>query len=133
MYSMIVEAHSGWRYIVLLVIVVAIVRMVYGWIRGSDWGVWDDRLGLAVPIILDIQLLLGAIVWIVGQHWQGYNALAAWEHPFSMLVVVAVAHITWSRVKKQVSAPEKFRTASIGFVIAAVILALGIARITGVV
>ena len=86
MYSMIVEAHSGWRHLVVLVLAIAIIRAVYGWIRGSDWGVWDVRLGMATTIAVDIQLLLGLVVWIMGQHWQGYNALAAWEHPVTMIV-----------------------------------------------
>ncbi|KKM61319.1 hypothetical protein LCGC14_1532930 [marine sediment metagenome] len=83
--------------------------------------------------LLDIQLLLGVILWIVSQHWIGHSALAAWEHPIIMILAVAGAHITWSRVKKQTSAPEKFRTGTIGFVITALILVLGIARMTRVV
>ena len=133
MYTMIVEAHSGWRYIVLLMIALAAVRAAYGWIRGSDWGAWDSRLGMAVPIVLDVQLLLGLIIWIMGQQWNGNVALISWEHPVTMIVAVVAAHITWSRVKKQSSDAEKFRSATVGFAIVAIILALGTARITNVV
>jgi len=49
-----------------------------------------------------------------------------------MLVVAVATHITSSRVKKQQSSAGKFRTAAIGYVIAGVLLALGVARITHV-
>ncbi len=133
MYTILVEAHSGWRHLVVLVLAIAILRALYGWIRGSEWGAWDQRLGMATPIVLDIQLLLGIVVWIMGQQWQGYNALAAWEHPVTMILAVVAAHITWMQVKKKPDSPAKFRMATIGFAITAVILALGIARITHVV
>lgn len=132
-YSVILAAHSGWRFIVLVVFVAAIVRMIYGWISNGQWGVWDNRLGVAVSVVVGIQALLGVIVWIAGQHWAGYSTLAAWEHPITMLIAVAVAHITTSRIKKQTTDQEKFRTATIGFAIAALIVVLGIARITRVV
>lgn len=130
MYTIMVEAHSGWRHLVVLVLAIAIIRALYGWIRGSDWGAWDNRLGLATPIVLDIQLLLGIVVWIMGQQWLGYNVLAAWEHPVTMILAVAAAHITWNQVKKKGESASKFRTSIVGLAVTAVILALGIARIT---
>ena len=133
MQQILVMAHSGWRYIVLLIIAVAIIKAAIGWIRGSEWSVWDNRLGMATPIVIDIQLLLGIVLWIMGQQWLGYNTLVAWEHPVTMLLAVVAAHITWSRVKKQTDSADKFRTATIGFAITGAILALGVARITQVV
>jgi hypothetical protein len=133
MYSIMVEAHSGWRHLVVLVFAVAILRALWGWIRGSEWGVWDQRLGMATPIVLDIQLALGVVVWIMGQHWNGFNALAVWEHPVTMIIAIAVAHVTWVQVKKKPDSAAKFRTETIGYAIAAAVLALGILRITHVI
>lgn len=130
MYTIMVEAHSGWRHLIVAVIAVAILRAVYGWIRNSEWGVWDNRIGLATPIVMDIQLLLGIVVWIMSKQWLGYNTLAAWEHPVVMILAVAAAHITWVQIKRRVASQDKFRIATIGFAITAVILAFGIARIT---
>ena len=132
-YNILVEAHSGWRHIVVLVLAIAILRALYAWIRGSEWGQWDQRLGMATPIVMDIQLLLGIILWIMSQQWLGFNSLTAWEHPVTMLVAVAAAHITWSQVKKTADSQAKFRKMTIGFAIAAVVLTLGILRVTHVV
>lgn len=133
MMTVLLEAHSGWRYLVILVLTVAVIRALWGWLRQSEWGSLDNRLGIAMPIVIDIQLLLGIVLWIIQQQWRGSNALAAWEHPVTMFLIAAVTHITWSRVKKQQSSAAKFRTAAIGYVVAGLLLALGVARITHVV
>ena len=131
--NILVEAHSGWRYLVILVFIVAIVRALWGWLGKGEWGAWDNRLGMALPIVVDIQILLGLVLWIMQQRWMGSNPLVAWEHPVTMLLSVAVAHITWSRVKKQPTDAGKFSTAAIGFILAGLLLALGVARITNVI
>ena len=38
MTSMIFYTHSGWRYVVILVLVVAIAMMLFGWL-GNRWAV----------------------------------------------------------------------------------------------
>ncbi len=131
--NILLEAHSGWRYLVILVFIVAIVRALWGWLGKGEWGAWDNRLGMTLPIVVDIQVLLGLVLWIMQQRWMGNNALASWEHPVTMLLTVAVAHITWSRVKKQPTDAGKFRTAAVGFILAGLLLALGVARITHVI
>jgi len=133
MTTVLYEAHSGWRYLVILVLVLAILRALWGWLRQGEWSGLDNRLGLITTIVIDIQLLLGIVVWIMQQQWMGFNALAAWEHPVTMFLTAAVAHVTSSRVKKQTESADKFRTAAIGYLIAGALLALGVARITRVV
>ena len=132
MLTVLYEAHSGWRYLVILVLVLAILRALWGWLRQGEWGGLDNRLGLITTIVIDIQLLLGIVVWIMQQQWMGFNPLAAWEHPVTMILNAAAEHITSSRVKKQATSADKFRTATIGYIIAGVLLALGVARITRV-
>ncbi len=125
-----VMAHSGWRYIVILVLAVALVRFIFALITKRNWANIDDQLTRATPIVLDIQLVLGLVVWVSQQRWTGTSSLESWEHPVIMLLVVAVAHMTSTRVKRATEDTAKFRTALIGFSITAVLLALGIARIT---
>ena len=126
------EAHSGWRYIVILVAVVVFVKFLIGLVSNARWSQLDQRLGAAFPVVMDIQFLLGLILWIVEQRWNGADPLRSWEHPITMLLAVAVAHITWTRVKKDSTAAGKFRTGAIGYALAGLLLALGVMRITGV-
>jgi hypothetical protein len=127
------QAHSGWRYLVILALVVVVVRMLIGWLAKGKWGVWDQRLTLITTITIDIQFLLGLLLWISEARWAGGDVLASWEHPVFMLLAVAAAHITSTQIKKREADLDKFRTGAIGYLIAGIILALGIARITQVV
>lgn len=126
------EAHSGWRYIVILVGIAAFVKLLIGLIGNGRWSRLDQQLGAAFPIVLDIQLLLGIVLWIVEQRWTGADALRSWEHPVTMILVVAAAHITWTRVKANPVDAAKYRTGVIGYAIAGILLTIGILRITGV-
>jgi hypothetical protein len=130
MVSGIYNAHSGWRYIVIVLVVIALVRSLIGWLRNGTWSTFDQRLGLFTVAAYDIQVVMGLVLWILQERWTGGNALASWEHPVTMLVVAAIAHITWSRVKKNEEDSGKFRTEFIGFLISGLLLALGVARIT---
>ncbi len=96
----ILYAHSGWRWIVILVAIVAIIKMLIGWFGKTKWTNLDQRLGMIFPIALDIQVLLGIVLWIMQQRWLGNDPTASWEHPVTMLIGVAVAHVTWTRSRK---------------------------------
>lgn len=125
------QAHSGWRYLVILVVVLALLKFLIGWLGQQRWSRFDQILGTATPIIIDIQWLLGLIVWITQQRWLGNNPLASWEHPTTMTLALIAAHIGWSRAKRAVNDGAKFRTAFVSFLIAGLLVALGVARITG--
>jgi hypothetical protein len=131
MQSFIFQAHSGWRWIVILVAVVALVKLLIGWLMGARWSRLDQGLGAALPIVLDIQLLLGLVLWIVEQRWNGGDPLRSFEHPVTMILAIVAAHITWSRVKKSDVDQVKYRTAVIGFAIALILVVLGVLRVTG--
>jgi Na+-transporting NADH:ubiquinone oxidoreductase subunit NqrE len=125
------SAHSGWRYIVILVTLIAIVKMLIGWLGRSKWRALDQRLGMFTPIVFDIQLLLGLLLWIVQGRWSGDEALVSWEHPITMILAVAAAHITWRQVKKSSSDEVRFRIGAIGFIITGILIALGVMRVVG--
>jgi hypothetical protein len=133
MVTFLLGAHSGWRYIVILALLVVIARMLIGWLVKGKWGVWDQRLSLITTIAIDIQFLLGLLLWISEARWTGAAPLASWEHPVTMILAVAAAHITSTQVKKRVDDQAKFRTGAIGYLITGVIVALGVARITQVI
>lgn len=122
-------AHSGWRYVVILATVVAVVMYAIGLLRSRSWGVWDQRIGMVLPIVYDLQLLLGLVLWIMATAWQ-LPPRSAWEHPLTMLVSVGIVHVTWVRVKGAGADRTKFQTALIGILVAGAVMGLGVWRIT---
>jgi len=129
--SLLFYTHSGWRYIVILVLVLALLKLLIGWLGGQRWSRLDQILGAATPIVIDIQWLLGIILWIMKQSWSGSSALVSWEHPITMTLALIAAHIGWSRAKRATVDKAKFSTAFLGFLIAGLLVSVGVARITG--
>ena len=49
-----------------------------------------------------------------------------------MIIASALAHVTSTRVKRAPTDAAKFQTATLGYIIAGLVVALGVARITHV-
>lgn len=127
------EAHSGWRYIVLALLTVVIIKYLIGWLTGGRWSGLDRGLGTATPIVIDIQVLLGLVLWIMAPAawFHGRGTVTVWEHLVTMILALGVAHAGWSRVKKSSTDVDRFRNGAIGFLVAGLLVAVGVARITG--
>ena len=127
------HAHSGWRYLVILVIVLALAKVGIGWLSGARWTRMDEILGALTPMMFNIQFLLGLVLWILQARWMfPGNNIGAWEHPVTMIIALVIAQLTWTRVKRAQTDRLKFRTATLGFAAAGLLLGLGVARITHV-
>lgn len=127
------HAHSGWRYIALLVLIMAVVKFALGWLQGSAWRTLDRQIGLFTVIGVDIQVLLGIVLWAlrVMEIPGRMNAITAYiEHPVTMLIAIVIMHIGWARVRKTAGDTDKHRLAALTFIVTGLIVALGVARIT---
>jgi hypothetical protein len=114
--DVLIGLHSLWRWVVLLVVTVAMVRGFVGWLRGGDWTSADRSLSLVAITSLDIQLLLGLIVYGVGQRWGASNFIA-YIHPLVMIVAIAVAHIASVRARRETAPAAKHRTLALGLLL----------------
>ncbi|MEZ4674741.1 MAG: hypothetical protein R2932_10925 [Caldilineaceae bacterium] len=126
--------HSGWRYIVILVVIAAIGKLLIGWLGKQSWSKLDQGLGAATPIVIDIQWLLGIVLWIMGPPIAWFNnrgTVTFWEHATAMTLALIAAHVGWARAKRATNDTGKFKAATIGFLVAGLFIAVGVARITG--
>ncbi len=112
-----VGLHSLWRWVVLLFMVIALVRSLMGWFRNSPWTANDRTTTLLATSAIDIQFLLGLIVYGMGQHWNG-TAFIAYIHPTIMLIALVIVHLTSTMAKRQTSDVAKHRMIAIGLLIA---------------
>jgi hypothetical protein len=112
-----VGLHSLWRWVVLLVVVVAFVRGAIGWLGGGAWTGNDRTLVLVTTIVLDIQLLLGLIVYGTGNHWES-GSFIAYVHPLVMIGAIVVAHVTSVMIRRTEPASGKFRVLTLGLLLA---------------
>lgn len=131
MYNILLMTHSGWRYLALLALAIAVVKYLAVWLGNGGWSKLDRQIGLIASIVVDIQLLLGLVLWFAARADHPLSALQGMEHPVWMIVAVAAMHIGQPRVKKAADG-DKAKTAAITFVVTGLLIAAGVARITGV-
>ncbi len=133
MYSFLMQAHADWRYLVLLLLGVSLVKYLVGWLRSSSWGRPDQILGTVTTIVVDIQLLSGLALWGVAMS-QGLlgqlGRVRAFEHPTTMLVAIAIMHLGWRRARHQATDRDRFRWATLAFLVAGLLILLGIRLVT---
>jgi hypothetical protein len=123
--NVLIGLHSLWRWVVLIVVLVGIVRGLVGWLRGGDWTANDGKLALAATTVVDIQLLLGLLVYIVARGWT-LGAFLAYVHPLIMIIAIAVIHIASSRIKRAETPVAKHRTLALGLILALILITAAI-------
>lgn len=121
MYHFIQKFHSGWAYLALLILVIAVVNSLIGLFSKKDFTSKDRKIALFALIAIHIQLLVGIILYFVsplgldsfGQMQDKALRLTSLEHPLINIIAIVLITIGWSKHKKLVSSESKFKTFSI--------------------
>ena len=121
MYEFIQKFHSGWAYLALLVLVVAVVNSFVGMFSKKEFTAKDRKIALFGLIGIHTQLLIGLILYFVsplgfasfGQMSDKALRLTSLEHPLINIIGIALITIGWSKHKKVVTSESKFKTFSI--------------------
>lgn len=88
------EAHSGVRWLVVLGTVVALVWMLLGIIQSKAYDAQAKRVMMIFTRLIEIQWLLGLILFITVGIRDGFSVGFRWEHLAIMTIAVAVPHMT---------------------------------------
>ncbi|WP_281227520.1 hypothetical protein [Flavobacterium aquiphilum] len=121
MYAILQKIHSGWAYIALLVLVIAVVNALIGMSSKKEFTPKDRKIALFGLIGIHVQLLVGAILYFVsplglsafGQMSDKALRLTSLEHPLINIIAVTLITIGWSKHKKLTTSESKFKTFSI--------------------
>ncbi len=138
LYKILLEAHSGLRYVVMLLLLLAIVVAFAGWFGNRPYTNGNKKLNLFTLIFTHIQLLVGLILYFLSPFSQPSNMGAAmkdstlryWtvEHAVMMLVAVVLITIGYSKSKKLPEALVKHRTVAIYFTLALLVVIAAIVQ-----
>jgi hypothetical protein len=84
-------------------------------------------------MVITVQWLLGIVLWSLAPTAWFLNRgnVTFWEHAATMTLAMAASHMGWSRAKRASADGTKYRMAFIGFLVAGLLVAVGVARITG--
>jgi hypothetical protein len=139
MYPILLGLHNITRWLVLIVGILAIVRAFMGWSGKRPWTGLDNSAGLFFTISMDVQLLLGLLLYgvfspITTGAFADFGAAMSnpdarfWlvEHIFMMVLAVILAHVGRSLAKKAPTHVAKHKRAAIFFTLALIVVLAGI-------
>jgi hypothetical protein len=135
MYNFILILHNWWRWVVVVVGVLAIVTSWIGWLRNHKFEKRDRQLGMFFGVALDIQLLLGLILYFISPV-DGFVSLKnlstddarffGFEHILYMIVAVVCVHVGSVLARRAATDQGKFRRAALWFTASMAIILIGI-------
>ncbi|HEX6317080.1 MAG TPA: hypothetical protein VFZ73_19545 [Gemmatimonadaceae bacterium] len=137
MYPIVLGLHNLARWLVLLTGVWAVFLMWRGWLGRRQWTVTESRATAAFVGSLDLQLVLGLLLFAVFSPLtrQAFSDIGGAmrdapvryflvEHPLIMVLAVAAAHIGRARIRKAATDVDRFQKGSI-------LLGLSLAALAG--
>ena len=126
------NAHAIWVYVVLIMGGIAIGQMWRGMRRREEWRPIDQNIGSFFVTALDLEMVLGILLWIFQGRWDGLETLQSFRHPGLMLAAWTAVRFGWLRVSQTGEPQSKFTRAFIFFTIGGLIMMGGIFQIYGV-
>jgi hypothetical protein len=138
LYAVVLTVHSWLRWAVLLIGLIAFVRAAAGASRGSAWTAADDRTGFWFVTVLDLQMLLGLVLYVFLSPFthaafadfgaaMKNSGLRFWavEHITGMIIGLVLVHVGRVRARKTDSL-RRHRVVAICFGLALVAIAVSI-------
>ncbi len=117
-------AHSGFRYLVLLLGVAAIAYATYGLATKRDYDKTMRILSFAFTMALDFTVLLGLATLFTGQFYPQLGG-----HIVMMALAAIVAHVVYGVMKRRPPAERTYAPHVLGTAVVLAILAAGILSI----
>ena len=136
MYNFFRLFHSGFRFIVLALVLVAILQSLAGWLGNRPYTAANRKINLFAMISAHIQLLIGLVLYFISPFVQFSSAAMKvagtryWtvEHITMMVFAIALITIVHSRSKKMTAPQGKHRAIAIFYLLAVIVIVAAIAQ-----
>lgn len=117
-------AHSGFRYLVLLTGLVALLYLTYGWVARKPYTGAARGVTIAFVALLHLQVLLGVGLFLT---WEFYPALIG--HVVMMLLAATIATVASVMSKRAELPRRKWGVAAMGVAVTLLLIIGGITSI----
>lgn len=129
-YVIIKQLHSGFRYIVFLLVLVAIIQSLLGWLGQKPYTETNRKINLFALISAHTQLLIGIVLLFVSPlvHFNSstmkdsVTRYFSVEHWVGMVIAIVLITIGHSKSKKIILPESKHRTIAIFYIIAFIVI-----------
>ncbi len=130
MYHFLQKFHSGFAYIALILLLVAVINALMGIFSKKEFTSKDRKISLFGMLTTHIMLLIGLILYFVspigfavlGEMKNASLRLTSLEHPLTNIIAITLITIGWSRHKKALSSEKKFKSIGIFFGIGLILI-----------
>jgi hypothetical protein len=131
MYEILRDAHSGWRYLVILLLLAAFISALSGFFGKKDFTEGNRKLAVFALISAHIQLVLGLLLYFMNDWYKLDSSVAVnryWkmEHISMMLIAIILITIGNAKSKKATTALAKHRNIFVFFGFALLIITVAI-------
>jgi len=135
MYEILKSAHSGWRYLVFVLLIIAVIQALSGWFGKKAYTEGNRKLNVFTLISAHIQLVLGLILYFLSPLTKGPmgdSLYRYWkvEHVSMMIIAIILITVGNAKSKKVDNAVSKHKTIAIFFGIALVLVVAAIFMMT---
>lgn len=130
LYKILTGAHSGWRWVVLILLLAAIIKAFSGWKKKKEFTTGDKKLAMFAMIAFHLQWTVGLVLYFISdkvQFVEGFmkNTMLRFyglEHIVAMTIAFVLITIGHSKSKKMETGPEKFKKIFVFYLIALIIV-----------
>jgi len=137
--QIILAAHNILRWVIVILAVYALIRLVLGWVQKEAWNQSDLKSVSFFTIALDIQLLLGLLLYFVFSDltkaaFSDFGAAMSnqvlrfftVEHGLLMVIAITAAHVANAFGKKDLPDAKKFQRVTLLLGFAVMLIVAGI-------
>jgi hypothetical protein len=135
-----VHLHNVLRWIILILLFLSIIKAYTGWRSGRVFSEGDRKTWLFTMIAAHTTLLLGLIQWLVGRYGvfthprqeaesfmkDKFFRFFWMEHPLMMILSITFITLGFLQSKKPVADKVRYRKALVFFLIALLLILIGI-------
>jgi hypothetical protein len=139
MYPLLLTLHSLLRWLIVIFGVIAVIRGFAGWLGHKGWTATDDRLGMGFTISLDLQLLVGLVLYLFASPIttgalqnmgaaMGNSVLRFFtiEHVFGMVIAIIIAHVGRALARRAATDTGKHKRTALFFLLSLLIILISI-------
>ena len=129
-YEFLKNLHSGFRYVVFVLVLVAIIQSLLGWLGKKPYTPVNRKINLFALISAHTQLLIGIILYFKSPYVQFNSGTMkdstiryfTVEHWVMMLIAIILITVGHSKSKKLVLPESKHKTVAVYYIIALLVI-----------
>jgi ABC-type dipeptide/oligopeptide/nickel transport system permease component len=138
-YEILKAIHNIVRWVIVLGGLYAIITSLQGLFTNGKWTDNNKRAGLIFTSALNLQFIIGLILFFISPYIKGLMASGmsnimgdsqsrffVVEHWFTMILALIAAQLGYSLAKRASNDKAKFMRSSVGYILAALLMAYGI-------